>query len=344
MSERTPAIDKGTADRIEADDGGYWVRLVTKQALRREGVCMGNCLDNQGYGQSLADDEDMVSDGFWSLRREDGLSQLLVEIDVPCATDTFTACISQAKGPMNNQPSGWCVRQLRHLVAAFRGAGCEMTVPERFALTDANGMTWRPDKAPQSLRRAGEERRLDADFHSLVRNDPTFRLIHGLGRVSPLREMPAGIEHGIVIQSEAYEDFETGRTIESMTGSLEGTVQHPPREEQVLTPNDDGTFIFRQTGPGFLREFPRVRVGRRTTHVDGNMVTLKLLISTTHRFSGPAYAAPRRDEDGFFRTRLGGDSQHVAMITREDVERSRAYLPWSLETISPLVEIEGGEA
>ena len=81
MSERTPATEKGTADRVEADDGGYWVRLVTKQALKREGECMQNCLA-RGYHSDTAGDEEMVSDGIWSLRKVDGVSYLTVEVDV----------------------------------------------------------------------------------------------------------------------------------------------------------------------------------------------------------------------------------------------------------------------
>lgn len=104
MSERQPATDKGTADRVEADNGGYWVRLVTKQALRREGVCMGNCLDSQGYGQDLAGEEEMVSDGLWSLRKADGVSYLLVRIRLMSVEDGGIAAISQALGPSNSQP------------------------------------------------------------------------------------------------------------------------------------------------------------------------------------------------------------------------------------------------
>ncbi|CAA2155739.1 hypothetical protein MBRA_01369 [Methylobacterium brachiatum] len=156
MSERTPATDKGTADRIEADDGGYWVRLVTKQALKREGVCMGNCLDSMGYGSRTAGDEDMVSDGLWSLRQANGVSYLLVEVDV--SYDRDSASVTEAKGPMNSDPSAWACRQFRHLVAAFLSAGCVLAVRDQFALTGADGMTWRPDKAPEPLRLAHEER------------------------------------------------------------------------------------------------------------------------------------------------------------------------------------------
>ena len=45
-STRPIASNFGTADRIEADDGHYWVRLWSLQAIRREGEAMRNCLAN----------------------------------------------------------------------------------------------------------------------------------------------------------------------------------------------------------------------------------------------------------------------------------------------------------
>ncbi|MCJ2046336.1 hypothetical protein MKK58_17615 [Methylobacterium sp. J-078] len=257
MSERTPAGEKGTADRIEADDRAYWVRLVTKQALKREGVVMGNCLDSQGYGEHLVGNEDMVSDGFWSLRKADGLSYLLVEIDTWSET---RATIDGALGPKNSQPSGWSVRQLRHLVAAFRAAGATLRVPKSIALTDEDGLTWRPDKAPQALRAAVE----------------------------------------------------------------------PPRLEQVLTRNDDGTFDFRQTGPGVERVFPGVRLERREETIEGGMHALTLTTSKRHRFGGPVYARALGDPDGYYRTRLFDDVEAVELRGRVtfdgDAPGSRGYL------------------
>lgn len=157
MSDRQPATDKGTADRVEADNGGYWVRLVTKQAMKREGVCMGNCLDSQGYGQGLAGEEEMVADGFWSLRKADGVSHFLIEVEN--YPKLGKAGVKTGRGPNNNQPSGWCVRQLRHLVAAFSEARCILRIPVTIALTGEDKRTWRPDKAPQDLKDAFEARR-----------------------------------------------------------------------------------------------------------------------------------------------------------------------------------------
>ncbi|KQP94134.1 hypothetical protein ASF60_13600 [Methylobacterium sp. Leaf113] len=138
MSDRQPATDKGTADRVEADNGGYWVRLVTKQAMKREGVCMGNCLDSQSYGGEFAGNEEMVSTGFWLLRKVDGLSHMLVKVVSHGMSDGH---LTQAKGPKNNQPSAWSCRQLRHLVIAFRNAGATLRIRDGIALTGANGRT-----------------------------------------------------------------------------------------------------------------------------------------------------------------------------------------------------------
>lgn len=68
------------------------------------------------------------------------------------------ASVTEAKGPKNSDPSAWSCRQFRHLVEAFLDAGCVLQVRDRFALTGADGMTWRPDKAPDDLRAAYEER------------------------------------------------------------------------------------------------------------------------------------------------------------------------------------------
>ena len=217
MSDRTPAGEKGTADRIAADDGGYWVRLVTKQALRREDVCMGNCLDSQGYGQGTAGDEEMVSDAIWSLRKADGVSYLTVEVDVQYRRTS--ASIDQAEGPMKSQPAAWSIRQLRHLVAAFRVAGCEMTVPDNFALTDADGMTYRPDRAPDHLRLLYEEdvrREMEeraAASRRLARELEEYRRRVSEGGESPISRMYRQMLDRMVIGVDTQVVRESGRVL-----------------------------------------------------------------------------------------------------------------------------------
>ncbi len=153
MSYRTPATEKGTTDRIEADDGGYWVRLVTKQALRREGECMGNCLAD-GNSEHTAGEEDMVSDAIWSLRKACGTSYVTLRVD---GYDSSWG-VDQLRGPKNSDPSKWSVRQLRHLRAAFQAVGVELKVRDAIALVGDDGMTHRPDAAPAELKKAAEER------------------------------------------------------------------------------------------------------------------------------------------------------------------------------------------
>lgn len=276
MSSRTPAGDKGTADRIEADDGGYWVRLVTKQALRREGVCMDNCLDSQGYGQDAAGDEEMVSDGFWSLRKADGLSYLLVEV---VARDAALGVrLTNARGPRNSNPSGWSIRQLSQLVAAFRAAGAVLLVPEHIALTGEDGRTWRPDKAPAKLRRAHEASQpqpseviapwvgttgavsVVESFRRMrrkaLRRQVQVSLQH---RSSDLAAIQEGITRGLVTYCQV-EEIGDGSSVEHLTVTLPSVDGEPARREEVLTPNDDGSFRFRQFGPEVERILPSVRL------------------------------------------------------------------------------------
>ncbi|MCJ2057308.1 hypothetical protein MKL09_12160 [Methylobacterium sp. J-048] len=149
MSVRAPATDLGTANRIAADDGGYWVRLVTKQALDREGACMENCLGRGDYDDK-AGDESMTSDAIWSLRKANGVSYVAMEIE--------NLRIGSALGPHNSQPSGWSIRQVRHLMAAFREAGAELRIGTAAILVGADGGTWCPDKAPPEVLQAERER------------------------------------------------------------------------------------------------------------------------------------------------------------------------------------------
>lgn len=44
-------------------------------------------------------------------------------------------------------------------MAAFLAAGATLRIPENIALTDEDGRTWQPDKAPQAVKDAIEARR-----------------------------------------------------------------------------------------------------------------------------------------------------------------------------------------
>lgn len=154
MTERTPAGDKGTADRIEADDGAYWVRLVTWQALDREGACMDHCVGEGGYDK-LVGGEDLTDDAIWSLRDRDGISILTVRISL--------GEVDYAKGPSNHEPGRGASMQVRHLVAAFEAAGHPLDVCRGTGIVLLeDGRTFRHDRLPpevQAEREAAQRQR-----------------------------------------------------------------------------------------------------------------------------------------------------------------------------------------
>jgi len=216
VSDRTPATEKGTADRIEADDGGYWVRLVTKQALKREGECMQNCLA-RGHYADTAGEEDLVSTAVWSLRKADGVSYINISVHVQ-RDDIFAG---NAEGPKNSRPSGWSCRQLRHLVAAFRDAGATLRIHKGTALIGEDGRTWRPDKAPAELREAFEKsareewdrrhaemeavfsRNADGLEAARSQGDNLYAPYSGSGLTCELASMRAAASNGLISRDEA---------------------------------------------------------------------------------------------------------------------------------------------
>lgn len=165
MTERTPAGDKGTADRIEADDGGYWCRLVTRQALDREGACMDHCVGEGGYDK-LVGGEDLTDDSIWSLRDRGGMSILTVRI--------WIGEVDLAKGPSNHEPGRGASMQVRHLVAAFKAAGHALEVSE--AQTDIvlleDGRTFRRDRLPPEVR---ARMQTEAEERALTREERRFQ-------------------------------------------------------------------------------------------------------------------------------------------------------------------------
>ncbi len=139
-ARRAPAGDKGTADRVEADDGAYWVRLATWQALDREGACMSHCVGDGDY-DDLVGSEDLHDDAIWSLRDRDGLSVLTVQIRDQELDD--------AKGPSNHPPGRGASMQVRHLVAAFKAVGHRLDVCRGTGIVLLqDGRTFRHDRLP----------------------------------------------------------------------------------------------------------------------------------------------------------------------------------------------------
>lgn len=146
---RTPAGERGTDHRIDTGHGHYWVRLLTRGAIQREGECMSNCCRHGSY-HHRAGAEELSEAALWSLRRiDDGVSIALAEIDSDGDLDEF-------KGPMNNQPSGTAYRQLRQLREYLVAGGAKLGFPYRRVTVDDEGETYRPDKAPQHVREAIE--------------------------------------------------------------------------------------------------------------------------------------------------------------------------------------------
>lgn len=150
---RTPAGEKGTADRIEADDGAYWVRLVTRQALDREGEAMDHCVGDGNF-DSLVGGEDLTDGSIWSLRRANGVSVLTVRIE-----DTFgPANLNYARGYDNHAPGRGAALQVRHLVKAFEAAGTKLHVcPSSRIVVVPDGRTFRDDRIPPAVQAALDE-------------------------------------------------------------------------------------------------------------------------------------------------------------------------------------------
>lgn len=154
---RTLPGDKGTADRIEADGGQFWVRLVTRQALDREGAWMDHCVGDGAY-DGLAGSEYLTDDAIWSLRDADGTPRLTVEV-------TRNRVVS-AKGYRNHKPGRGAALQVRHLVAAFAADGAKLAVmPMSDIVLAPDGRTFRTDRVPADVQAAldAAERERQAD-------------------------------------------------------------------------------------------------------------------------------------------------------------------------------------
>lgn len=160
-STRPIAGDGGTDNRIECDDGHYWVRLWTRQAIRREGAAMGNCLSLGRY-DGLAGTDDPKADGLWSLR--DGVGQSIALMHVKFHGRDVVGFASFL-APRNRIASPFAYRQLRHLMAFLVSQGaapdCVQAIGEPVT-RGPDGMTYRWDKAPVEARLHNHEERMEA--------------------------------------------------------------------------------------------------------------------------------------------------------------------------------------
>jgi len=156
---RPIAGDVGTADRIEADDGHYWVRLATAGAIRAEGFVMRNCL-TQGFYVRCALSEGPLENGLWSLRTRTGASVALAEF----AAEWDEMRLIQFLGPINAMASALAYRQLLYLAGFFSSEGRSLAISNKLAepVVVAEGKTYRWDRAPRAHRLADHKARMTA--------------------------------------------------------------------------------------------------------------------------------------------------------------------------------------
>ncbi len=158
MSEQhkgPPAGLVGTVDHIDAGDGWLVVRLLTKQALLREGMHMDHCLGDGDYDE-LAGDEDLTSDAIWSLRDPDGISRATLDVRAGVAGRRD---VIMAVGPRNRRVRRSDARRLQALVAAFRAADVQLDFAGETGLVMADdGRVMREDQAPAEVRQQSRTR------------------------------------------------------------------------------------------------------------------------------------------------------------------------------------------
>lgn len=156
---RPIAGDVGTDNRIDCDDGHYWVRLATREAIRAEGFAMRNCLA-RGFYVRCAFSAGPLESGLWSLRNPSGGSVALAEL----SAEYDDMCLVQFRGPQNAMASAFAYRQLHDLAGFFAGEG--RTLSFKYRLSEpalvANGRTFRWDRVPKDHRLPDHEERLEA--------------------------------------------------------------------------------------------------------------------------------------------------------------------------------------
>lgn len=109
-----PVEPVGEGERLELDDGWYWTRLATMDALRQESRRLGHCV---GYGAYAHYIGDPCPVGIWSLRRGND-SYATVEISHSLRNPSAFG-ILQAKGPRNRYLPEKHRRRLKTLRDAY---------------------------------------------------------------------------------------------------------------------------------------------------------------------------------------------------------------------------------
>ncbi|MGE7156732.1 hypothetical protein ACQKJ1_23695 [Methylorubrum rhodesianum] len=155
-----PAGLAGTVDHLDAGGGWILVRLMTRQAIRREGEHIDHCLADRNYDHR-AGEEDLTGSALWSLRDPDGVSWVTLEVFAFDAEATTVASVSMAKGPGNRTVRRSVARRLQALVLAFRAAGRELDFSGETDLVMADdGRVMREDRAPEEVREQARERHI----------------------------------------------------------------------------------------------------------------------------------------------------------------------------------------
>lgn len=210
-----PAGLAGTVDHLDAGDGWRLVRLMTRQAMDREGAHMDHCRGEGSYDR-LAGEEELTGNAVWSLRDPDGVSW--ATLDVRCRTGVM------AKGPGNRTVRRSAARRLGALVAAFRADGTDLGFAgETDLLVNAEGEVMREDQAPAAIR-AEVRARHAARMHAGRDRLPECEAREVLGarrvvyqRLAPERDllaMTAGLPNPAVeVRREAQLDALSVRTI-----------------------------------------------------------------------------------------------------------------------------------
>jgi hypothetical protein len=324
---RTPAGDLGTADRVECDHGHYWVRLVTRQAIVREGECLSNCCRGGSYSH-YAGSENPTDDGLWSLRGGDGISIALAEVSGGDLDDFL--------GPQNNQASGLAYRQLRHLkkfLAGFGGTGLHFY--ERKVVEGPDRMTYRPDKAPKKLQEAivaKEKAEREASEVRWAESQATVAALYEGGTQEPVewctetiylqngRRLPiAGVEGD-------WLSVQPGRTLvatDILTGLIERMVENlPDQHKRTLLDGHDGLAIRfhvaeHARGLTVLLNDHRFFVGQRhLTHSDFVAALRNVIEGGDISADDAAYPAPPAEPEA---VEISGT------ITVENVRTAREY-------------------
>ena len=176
-----PAVE-GEEIVMAMPDGFSVVRLLTSQALDREGIVMGHCIGQGGYDEGLENG----SRQFFSLRDAKNQPHATLEVDVPNHT------VLQCQGKENKAP---VARYLPYLQAYLRHERYHLNAPaNRTGLVEANGEYYSIHELPRNLTVNGD---LDLEEAPIAQLPDGLRVQGTLNlRGTPIRVLPEGLEVG----------------------------------------------------------------------------------------------------------------------------------------------------